>query len=228
MPKKPPRSGNRVVARLSHADIALLKPHLEPVDLPLSTVLETASQRIDAVYFIDQGFASVVADGPGKRDIEIGIIGRECMTGLALVLGQDRARHTTYIQVAGAGQRMSAAKLRQAIGRSASLHRALLQCVHAFLNQTTETALANGRSKTEERLARWLLMAHDRIDGDELPLTHKLLAIMLGVQRPAVTVAVQALEREGLIEAGRRAITVLDRRGLIKFSKGAYVAPLDP
>jgi CRP-like cAMP-binding protein len=228
MPKKPPRSGNRVVARLSHSDIALLKPHLEPVDLPLSTVLETASQRIDSVYFIDLGFASVVADGPGKRDIEIGIIGRECMTGLALVLGQDRARHTTYIQVAGAGQRMSAAKLRQAIGRSASLHRALLQCVHAFLNQTTETALANGRSKNEERLARWLLMAHDRIDGDELPLTHKLLAIMLGVQRPAVTVAVQALEREGLIEAGRRAITVLDRRGLIKFSKGAYVAPLDP
>jgi len=70
-------------------------------------------------------------------------------------------------------------------------------------------------------------MAHDRIDGGELPLTHKLLAIMLGVQRPAVTVAVQALERKGLIKAGRRAITVLDRRGLIKFSKGAYVAPLD-
>ena len=221
-------AGNRVLARLSRADLALLRPHLEPVDLPLSTVLEIASQRIDTAYFIDHGFASVVADGPGKRDIEIGIIGRECMTGLALVLGQDRARHTTYIQVAGAGQRMSAAKLRQAMAHSASLHRALLQCVHAFLNQTTETALANGRSKNEERLARWLLMAHDRIDGSEVPLTHKLLAIMLGVQRPAVTVAVQALEREGLIKAGRRAITVLNRRGLIRFSKGAYVAPLDP
>jgi CRP-like cAMP-binding protein len=146
---------------------------------------------------------------------------------LALALGQDRARHTTYIQVAGAGQRMSAAKLRQAMAHSAPLHRALLQCVNAFLNQTTETALANGRSKNEERLARWLLMANDRIDGAELPLTHRLLAIMLGVQRPAVTVAVQALEREGLIKAGRRAITVLDRRGLIKFSKGAYVAPPD-
>ena len=103
-----------------------------------------------------------------------------------------------------------------------------MHCVHAFLNQATETALANGRSKNEERLARWLLMAHDRIVGSELPLTHKLLAIMLGVQRPAVTVAVQALERKGLIKAGRRAITVLNRRGLIKFSKGAYVAPLGP
>jgi CRP-like cAMP-binding protein len=220
--------GNRVLARLSRAALALLKPHLEPVDLPLSTVLETASQRIDTVYFIDHGFASVVANGPGKRDIEVGIIGRESMTGLALVLGQDRARHTTYIQVAGAGHCMSAAKLRQAMARSAGLHHALLPCVHLFLNQTTETALANGRSKNEERLARWLLMAHDRIDGHKLPLTHNLLAIMLGVQRPAVTVAVQTLERESLIKTSRRAITVLDRRGLIKFSRGAYVAPLDP
>jgi CRP-like cAMP-binding protein len=224
MPKSRPRSGNRVLARLSQADFALLKPHLERVDLPLSTVLETGSQRIDAAYFMDHGFASVVADGQGKRDIEVGIIGREGLTGLAVVLGQDRARHTTYIQVAGAGQRMSAAKLRQATARSASLHGALLQCVHAFLNQTTETALANGRSKNEERLARWLLMAHDRIDGDELPLTHNLLAIMLGVHRPAVTVAVQALEGKALIKAGRWAITVLDRNGLIKSSKGAYVA----
>jgi CRP-like cAMP-binding protein len=225
MPKSLLRSGNRVLARLSQADFALLKPHLERVDLPLSTMLETGGQRIDAVYFIDHGFASVVADGRGKRDIEVGIIGRESMTGLALALGQDRARHTTYIQVAGAGHRMSAAKLRQAMAHSAGLHRALLQCVHAFLNQTTETALANGRSKNEERLARWLLMAHDRMDGSELPLTHKLLAIMLGVQRPAVTVVVQALEREGLIKAGRRAISVLDRRGLIRFSRGAYVPP---
>jgi CRP-like cAMP-binding protein len=97
--------------------------------------------------------------------------------------------------------------------------------VNAFLIQTTETALANGRSKNEERLARWLLMADDRIDGSDLPLTHKLLAIMLGVQRPAVTATVQALEREGLIKAGLRVITIVDREGLVRFSNGAYVAP---
>jgi CRP-like cAMP-binding protein len=147
------------------------------------------------------------------------------MTGLTVVLGQDRARHNAYIQVAGAGRCISAAKLRNAIAQSVTLHHSLLQCVNAFLVQTTETAVANGRAKNEERLARWLLMADDRIDGGELPLTHKLLAIMLGVQRPAVTVAVQALEREGLIKAGRRVITVLDRKGLVKFSNGAYVAP---
>jgi len=219
-----PVSRNRALARLSRADFALLKPHLEPVDLPVSTVLETGGHRIDAVYFIDYGFASVVADG--KREIEVGLIGREGVTGLAVVLGHDRARHTTYIQVAGAGRRMGAGKLRQAMSQSVGLQQTLLGCVHAFLNQTTETALANGRSKNAERLARWLLMANDRIDGAELPLTHKLLAIMLGVQRPAVTVALQALETEGLIKSGRRTITVLDRKGLIRFSRGAYV-PFD-
>jgi CRP-like cAMP-binding protein len=93
------------------------------------------------------------------------------------------------------------------------------------LLQTAETAITNGRSKNEERLARWLLMAHDRIDGQDVPLSHKLLAVMLGVHRPAVTVAVHALERRGLIKPGRESITILNRRGLVAFSKGAYVAP---
>ena len=167
----------------------------------------------------------MVAKEPGQRDIEVGIIGREGMTGLAVVLGHDRARHNTYIQVAGAGQGISAARLRRAMAQSASLHKSFLHCADAFLTQTSETAIANGRSKTEERLARWLLMAHDRSDGRELPLTHSLLAIMLGVQRPNATVAVRALERQGLVRAGRRVISILDRRGLVAASNGAYVRP---
>jgi CRP-like cAMP-binding protein len=225
MSKNASHSGNHVLSRLKAADRALLDLHLEPVELPFLTSLETSNNRIDTAYFIDRGFASVVAHGPGKRDLEVGIIGREGMTGLTVVLGHDRSRNNTYVQVAGAGQRISASKLRQAISRSPSLHQALLWCVNAFLVQTTETALANGRSKNEERLARWLLMADDRVDGGELPLTHKLLAIMLGVQRPAVTVAVQVLERKGLIRAGVRIITILNRKGLVKFSNGAYLLP---
>jgi CRP-like cAMP-binding protein len=217
--------GNRVLSRLSRADLALLRPHLEPVDLPLLMPLEEADRRIDTVYFIDHGFASVVADGPGKRDIEVGLIGRESMTGLAVVLGRDRSRHTTYMQAAGAGQRMKTTRLRKAVAESASLMQSLLLCVNAFLIQATETATANGRSKNEERLARWLLMADDRVDGGEVPLTHKLLGVMLGVQRSAVTATVQALERKGLIKAGLRVITILDREGLVRFSNGAYVAP---
>ena len=94
----------------------------------------------DTVYFIDRGFASVVADAQGKREIEVGIIGREGMTGLAVVLGQDRAQHASYIQMAGAGRRISAAILRQAMAQSAILHQSFLRCVHAFLTQTSETA----------------------------------------------------------------------------------------
>ena len=216
---------NQVLSGLTRADFALLKPDLVPVELPVPTQLETANTRIDAVYFIESGFASVVADGPGKRSIEVGIIGREGMTGLPLVLGHDRASHETYIQAAGTGHRLSAAKLRSAIDQSAGLHRSLLRCVHAFLLQTTQTAVANGRSKNEERLARWLLMAADRIDGNELPLSHKFLGLMLGVQRPAVTVAVQALVRKGLIRAGREAIAISNRKGLLSLSNGTYLPP---
>ena len=113
--------------------------------------------------------------------------------------------------------------MREADGRSPTLHRALLQYVNAYLQQTTATALANGRSKMEERLARWLLMADDRLDGDKLPLTHEFLGFMLGTYRPGVTKAVQALEKEGLIAARRGGITILNRKGMKKRSNGTYV-----
>src|SRR5436305_4043506 len=110
----------------------------------------------------------------------------------------ERAPHETYMQLGGNGQRVAAAELRQAMAQSASLQRAFLHYAHAFFVQTARTAMANGRSKIEERLARWLLMAHDRTDGDELALTHEFLATMLGVRRPGVTVALNLLEGSGL------------------------------
>jgi len=218
-------SSNRILSRLSREDFALLKPHLEAVDLPVRKTLETRKRRIDQVYFIESGFASVVANGTSKSSIEVGIIGREGMTGLAVVLGHDRAQHDTFIQLPGKGQRMSVDCLREAQDRSVSLHREMLRYANAFLMQTTTTALANGCSKIEERLARWLLMAHDRIDGDELHLTHEFLGMMLGSPRPGVTLAVQALEKEGFIDARRRSITIHDRKGLEKRSNGTYVPP---
>jgi CRP-like cAMP-binding protein len=214
---------NRILSRLSRQDFALLEPHLEAVDLPVRKPLEARRKRIDQVYFIESGFASVVANGTSKPSIEVGIIGREGMTGLAIVMGHDRAQHETYIQVAGRGLRISAAKLREADERSMTLHRAILRYAHAFLLQTTTTALANGRSKIEERAARWLLMADDRIDGDDLPLTHEFLGLMLGTHRPGVTIALQALEKAGLITTRRSHITIIDRKGLEKSSNGTYI-----
>jgi CRP-like cAMP-binding protein len=226
MPENPTRSRtpNRILSRLSREDFALLEPQLEAVDLPVRKHLETRKKRIDHVYFMEAGFASVVA-GSGERSIEVGIIGREGMTGLAIVLGHDRAQHATYIQAAGKGLRISAANLRQADERSPTLHRAMLRYAHGFLLQTTTTALANGRSKIEERLARWLLMADDRIDADKLPLTHEFLSIMLGTHRPGVTIALQALETKGLIETRRGSITILNRGALERKSNGTYVPP---
>src|SRR5947208_2806927 len=218
-------SSNRILSCLPRHDLALLEPHLEPIDLPLRKSLETRRKRIDHVYFVESGFASVVANGTSKPGIEVGIIGREGMTGLAIVLGIDRAQHATYIQVAGKGLRISATRLREADARSITLHRAMLRFAHSFLAQTTTTALANGRSKIEERLARWLLMADDRIDGDDLPLTHEFLGLMLGTHRPGVTIAVQALEKAGLITTRRSHITIVDRKALEKSSNGAYVTP---
>ena len=216
-------SCNRILSRLPREDFALLEPHLQPVDLPLRKQLEARRKRIDEVYFIEAGFASVVANGSNKPSIEVGIIGREGMTGLGIVLGNDRAPHETYIQVAGKGLRISVANLRKADAQSSALHRAMLRYAHAFLHQTTTTALANGRSKMEERLARWLLMADDRIDGEELPLTHEFLGLMLGTYRPGVTKAIQALEKEGLIAARRGGIRILHRKALEKRSNGTYV-----
>jgi CRP-like cAMP-binding protein len=216
-------SPNRILAGLPREDFALLEPHLEPVDLPVKKRLETAKRRIDQVFFVEEGFVSVVANGSTKPSIEVGIIGREGMTGLAVLLGSERAAHDSYVQVAGKGQRISAAKLREADERSPTLHRAMLRYANTFLLQTTTTALANGRSKIEERLARWLLMAADRVDGKELPLTHEFLGLMLGTYRPGVTKAVQALEKEDLITARRGSITILDRRGLEKRSNGTYI-----
>jgi CRP-like cAMP-binding protein len=214
---------NRILSRLSRADFSLLEPHLEAVALPLRKQLEARKKRIDQIYFIEAGFASVVANGTSKQSIEVGIIGREGMTGLAVVLGNDRAQHETYVQVAGKGLRISAAKLREASDKNPALHRAMLQYANAFLMQTMSTALANGRSRIEERLARWLLMADDRIDGDQLPLTHEFLGLMLGTHRPGVTQALNALRDDGLIATQRRNITILDRKGLERRSNGTYV-----
>jgi CRP-like cAMP-binding protein len=213
---------NLILSRLTEADFLLIEAGLEEVDLPVRKVLERPRRRIDSVYFPESGFASVVANGAGKKSIEVGIVGREGMTGLAVLLGNDRPKNETYMQAAGKGQRLKASILHEALKQRASLHRSLLRYVNSFLDQAAMTALANGRSTIEERLARWLLMADDRIEEDELPLTHEFLAMMLGVTRPGVTVAVQSLERKGLIARKRSSIVILSRKALVKLSNGTY------
>ena len=192
---------NRLLASLSLKDLALLQPHLRPVDLPLRKVLEEPNKPIRDVYFIESGIASVVA-GDGNP-IEVGLIGREGMSGVNIVLGDDRSVNRTFIQAEGTALRLKARDLRLAMEKSPTLRLALLRYAQVFSVQVTQTAVANGRAKLESRLARWLLMAHDRFDHGPFPFTHQFLALMLGVRRPGVTVALHFLEGYGLIKATR-------------------------
>lgn len=184
-------------------------------------VLEARGARIGAVHFPESGFASVVANG-GRQPIEVGLIGREGMSGIGIVLGSERSANDVYMQNAGHGRCVRAKALRDAVNESRTLHSSLLRYVQSFLNQTVRTAVANGRNKIEERLARWILMAADRLDIGEIPLTQEFLAMMLGVQRPGVTIALQALETKGIVARRRGKIVVANRAALEKLSNGAY------
>ena len=218
-------SQNGLLAAMSSTDLASLKPKLEPLTLKLKQVLEPANKPIKHNYFITSGLASVIAIGKNGHRLEVGIIGREGMTGLPVVLGNDRSPNETFIQVEGTGSRIAADDLRQAMRKSASLTRVLLNFVNAFLIQTAHTALSNGTANIEERLARWLLMAQDRLGGNEVPLTHEFLSLMLGVRRAGVTGALNQLNRKGVIRLSRRRIELVDREGLIVSANGAYGVP---
>jgi CRP-like cAMP-binding protein len=213
---------NQILKALSSEDFALLQPLMRHVELGIKARLEIPYQPIEHVYFPEAGIASVVATLPGGRQSEVGIIGYDGMTGVAVILGQDRSANETYIQVAGNGWILPVENLRSVIAESPSLRAALLRCAHAFLVQSSRTALVNGHSKIEERLARWLLMVHDRGEGNKIYLTHEFLATMLGARRPGVTTALQMLEYRGLVHAKRGEITIVDRAGMIKLTHGAY------
>jgi CRP-like cAMP-binding protein len=215
---------NLILRRLSSTDLHLLAPHFSVVDLPLRKHLEAAHKRIDHVYFFETGFASVVASG-AEGSIEVGLIGREGVTGLAVIMGTDRSPHEIVVHGAGTGRRISAAALRRAMEQSQTLRSTLLRSAHVFVTQMAHTAVANVHSKIEQRLARWLCMARDRTDADKLTVTHEVLALTIGVQRPSVTVALDMLERFGFIRTGRGAILFLDRKGLEKSAAGVYGAP---
>jgi CRP-like cAMP-binding protein len=174
--------GNRILAALSNADFALLRPHLELVSMKFRQRLQSPNKQIRTVYFPESGIASVVvASGGERRQAEIALVGREGMTGLPIVLGADSSPHDTSMQIEGAGQCISAQKLRQVIDQSVTMLKLFLRYVFAV--QSGYTALANARGSIEERLARWLLMACDRVDGDTMMLTQEFIALMLGVRR---------------------------------------------
>ncbi len=218
-------TGNRLLDALSEEDFERLSAGLTPVRLAFKQSIELANQPIEMVFFPTSGILSVVATTRRERQIEVGLIGREGMSGLSVIMGSGQSPNETYVQVEGTAFQVRADALRQAIQQSSKLRDLFLRYVQSFLIQTSQTALANGSAKIEERLARWLLMAQDRLQRPDLPLTHELLSIMLGVRRPGVTEALNSMEGSGLIKATRGVVRLLDRPGVEACANGCYGVP---
>ncbi|GLS44771.1 Crp/Fnr family transcriptional regulator [Methylobacterium brachythecii] len=207
------------------ADLALLVPSLVPVPLDRGQVLIEPGQPIRELVFPESGFVSVVT-GRSGGEVEIALLGCEGLVGaVPSLLGIDRTPDTSVVQAAGRGYRIRLEALETAVDRSPTLRRLLLTFVHTLYIQTAQTARTNLTDNLEARLARWLLMCQDRLGGSDIAVTHEFLAVVLGVQRSSVTVAIQMIEGRALIKARRGRIHVVDRRGLEAVAGTSYGLP---
>lgn len=202
-------------------DLERLKPHLVPETIENRKMIEAAGAPIESVYFIEHGVVSVVARAE-NRTAEIGLIGREGVTGIDALLGDGWAAHEAYVQVTGEALRIDIGEFREVLLQCPALNALLLRYVQAFMIQTGQTALANAKCKIEERLARWLLMVQDRTGGRHVELTHQFMATMLGTRRAGVTVSLHELEARGLIKSQRGRVTIHDRKGLEEIAGVSY------
>ena len=216
---------NRLLKAMIANDFARLQPHLELVDLQSGQILTKPNARTEHLYFMETGVASITSEGASGR-VEVGIIGREGVVGATpVLLGSDRVPYDHFIQMPGTALRIDAEIVSAAVDESASLRKLLLRYILTEIIQTRQTAFVNASLEIEGRLARWLLMCHDRGDGDELLLKHEFVSLMLGVRRAGVSLAMQQLEGAGRIRAKRGRVTVLDRKLLEEMADGGYGMP---
>ena len=181
-----------------------------------------ADSSLDHVFFPDSGVVSVVAVYADGSVIEMATIGREGCTGMQAFFGAKTSSVRLLVQIPGSATKMSRAAFSRALESLPSFRNLMSAYIQAFMEQVLVSVACNGAHSLKQRLARWLLMMRDRSDEDAMPITQNLLAEMLGVQRPTITNAAGELEREGLIERGRRQVTILDRQGLIAESCECY------
>ena len=198
---------------------------IEKVHLKVHQVLEAPGIPIPAVYFVEHGMVSVVGTTHPNHRIEVAMIGFEGMTGAAILLGDDRSANESVVQSAGEAFRISATTLQAVLREQPKVAALFHRYIQVFMMQCSQTALANGRGLLGERLARWILMWHDRASNDELVVTHEFLALLLGVRRSGVTLALHILEDQSLIKGSRTLIRVLDRKGLRAAAHGFYGVP---
>jgi CRP-like cAMP-binding protein len=203
-----------LLAALPPGDLVRLRPRLERVELAFRKVLHAPEEPVAAVYFPETGYCSRLAPMDDGDSAEVGLMGPEGMVGLSVLLGGDRDGFEVMVQVPGTALRMEAGPFREALERIPALRTLLLRYALAHFEGVARTAACNGRDQTEQRLARWLLMAHDRVEGAAFPMSHEFLSMMLGVRRARVTVAAGVLQKAGFIRYERGHMEVTDRPGL--------------
>ncbi len=216
---------NLLLSAMSAEDFALLAPDLKSVDLPKGFVLAEADRVIEFLYFPETSIGSVVATSPEGLECEAGLIGCEGVLPLPVLLGSDASPHRIIVQVPDGGHSIGRLKFLEAFEASPTLRRLCLRYVQVMSVQAAFTALSNAVHPIDERLARWLLMCHDRCPSDEIPLTHEFMSLMLAVRRPSVTTALHVLEGNGFIRSDRGYVTIVNRKALEEFAGDAYGRP---
>jgi CRP-like cAMP-binding protein len=213
---------NRLLLALPQDELARLMPDLEPINCQRGDVLTDADSSLEHVFFPDSGVVSVVAVYSNGDIIEMATIGREGCSGVQAALGAQSSSVRLLVQIPGSASKMSRTAFVRALETMPPFRGLMNSYFQAFLEQVLVSVACNGAHNLKQRLARWLLMMHDRCDEDTLLITQSLLAEMLGVRRPSVTNVAREMEQAGMIKRGQREITVVDRHGLLKASCECY------
>jgi CRP-like cAMP-binding protein len=216
---------NLLLRALAPPDFALLQPSLERIQLCRGYSLFRGGEPIEHLHFLEGGVGSIVSREAGE-DVEIGLVGREGFSGVPVLLGSDRTPDDGFIQIDDSSAlRIEVGAALEAVAASPELRALLLRYVHVLSVQAGRTAAANASYELPQRLARWLLMCHDRVDGDALVLTHEFMAMMLAVRRSGVTVTLHFIEGTGAIAARRGVVHIIDRVRLEAIAAESYGVP---
>lgn len=216
---------NTLLQTISPQVFARLSGNMERVDLPIRYVLAEDGVPPGYIHFMESGLGSIVATSSDHEAIEVGHIGREGATGMHVMLAVPATPGRTFMQVAGSGIRVPTEVFTETVASDPETRDFFLRYVHTTFLQLAHSALANARYNMQERLARWILMCHDRLDGDNLAVTHEFLALMLGVRRSSVTDQLHILEGRHAIRATRGNVHVLNRDMLMDIAGGCYGVP---
>ena len=215
---------NVLLLSMSVSDYNSLRPHLEYVHLPNHLILHEAGGKLEFAYFPNRGLVSLVVVMEDGKTAEAGVLGKEGFTEVAAAVGFGRTPHRAVMQITGDGFRIGAEALQTTLETSRHLQLLLTRYAVVQGMQVAQTAACNRLHDIGQRLARWLLMAQDRVGAGCLPITHDFLATMLGTNRSSVTLAAGILQRKKVIEYIRGAVTIVNRKGLEDSSCECYAA----